>query len=978
MNTMRNGAGNCIGIGLAFLLAALMGPAHSAAAGEAQARKLLCGFESVEDANKLGGSKLKRELAADDEKLTFWLERRGIAGKPVTEGAKAAKFVFPKEESYAGLGSRDSTLLRGWEQYEFLKLDVFNPDTKMVQISVRIDDARSGGDDYTTWYNGAFNILPGANTMKIPLKALYTPRRKGTGHRGRCLDPKTVKMFCFWTNAKGLKKDITLYLDNLRLENEKKTVFPASLKAFDMGPENALVWPGFTKVTEKSKYDDEKGYGFLSLKGLVPYQIGIVWPEAYLALDGDGIWRGWLYGREPMTFAVKLDPGKYRIWGSAGPLRPRHAYTIKAGGKVVASYSPPEPGEYNPATDPVAGDYTRSKSLWAHQHEGTRFFPFEGEFETKGGRLDLVLEGVYGWLRAVIIHPVRDAEAKKAADEIIAAREKVFMDRMGRLEQKPQPVPSPKPTAEEKKRGFMLAVRDYSEKMGPHFTPRAEDRLKEITIAATPGEHEPAVFIAYPLRDVGKVKVSVSDLKGAGRAVIPSNHIQVAYVRYEYYQLRDDTWEFMQSLIVPRDKLMLEEKVARQFWLTVKMPDNAAAGTYVGRVTVSGPSGDAVFPLRLKVYPFKLKTAAECGLILAHIFSVHNSAPDPWQKVEADLRCLAEHGMNSATLSAVIVNSHNSKTPRIVDGRAVYRFGPLDKFMEIAKKVPGMTGPFPLFDMIIQGENGGHSFAGLGELVRKDSCNLKLMSPGYLQAITDLIVQLLKHATEKDYLPVLMYSSSEISNDEYLGPEANKKLIDAMRKAGKIEVVSSVNQPKDIVTAKYLDHIMVNYGTKFDMEKAKRIHAAGAKLWFQNIGAHRFGDGLLMIKTGAIGRRQYPTKNGRLISKRYFSPELTLPRINLKWIQEGNDDQRYYYCLKDLIAEAKAAGKAAKAVAAAEAEIKEIISLIPVSPSKWGVKTMPDGLTNLEGFEDKSVYDKVRQRFVNQILALRQALGKRS
>jgi hypothetical protein len=196
-----------------------------------------------------------------------------------------------------------------------------------------------------------------------------------------------------------------------------------------------------------------------------------------------------------------------------------------------------------------------------------------------------------------------------------------------------------------------------------------------------------------------------------------------------------------------------------------------------------------------------------------------------------------------------------------------------------------------------------------------------------------------------------------------------------------VELVSSVNRPHDIVSAQYLDHMMINFATKFDMDQAREIQGAGAKLWFQNIGVNRYTEGALMIKTGAIGRRQF-TAHSHLLSRQYYPPMGTVPKIRLKWAEEGVDDQRYYYLLKELIAEAKAAGKAAAEAAAAEKELKEIMDLIPVASGGTGLKLAkeqkvnPDGYVNVKGFADAGVFDQLRLRFVKQILILRQALGK--
>ena len=67
-----------------------------------------------------------------------------------------------------------------------------------------------------------------------------------------------------------------------------------------------------------------------------------------------------------------------------------------------------------------------------------------------------------------------------------------------------------------------------------------------------------------------------------------------------------------------------------------------------------------------------------------------------------------------------------------------------------------------------------------------------------------------------------------------------RKLVKAFRKVDDVKLICSLNTPKDIVCAKILDHMMVNWGLNLTEPRLARIRAAGAKLWFQNIGKSRY------------------------------------------------------------------------------------------------------------------------------------------
>ncbi|HNT89419.1 MAG TPA: hypothetical protein PKL84_16275, partial [Candidatus Hydrogenedentes bacterium] len=42
-----------------------------------------------------------------------------------------------------------------------------------------------------------------------------------------------------------------------------------------------------------------------------------------------------------------------------------------------------------------------------------------------------------------------------------------------------------------------------------------------------------------------------------------------------------------------------------------------------------------------------------------------------------------------------------------------------------------------------------------------------------------------------------------------------------------------------------------------DRTPRSRVRAAGAKLWFQNVGQTRYVDGFFMLRAGAVGHRQW-------------------------------------------------------------------------------------------------------------------------
>ena len=915
----------------ACLLAALLAAAGTLAAQEA---RILNGFNS------------------DPELKTFrWSElvKTEVVREHATEGGAAVKVTFPADVKYRGFGFKDKALLGGWEKFDLLSFDVFNPGAQIVTVVMRIDDDRTDPAEWSTWYTGTFKMFPGENRIDIELAKLAKPHQKGRLNLAR------LKRFSLWVKEK--KEPQVLFLDNLRLRRFAKTELPATLRAFDFGGEKSNVFPGFTLVTEKTTFDDARGFGFTDKSQRRSYS------DAARAVEGLGVDSVGSDGK--LSFAVKLPDGKYRLWAATGTVPGyyfiRKPYRVTVGAKEVFRFQPKTPDLRK--TDPLAHAYRRNADVWDLHVPGHLFEEFEAEVNVTGGKLELTVasEG-RAHLRALAVRPAGDAAAAKAMEQVRSARKDAFHKQWREIV--PPRMPEPQTvTREESARGFMLASPNYLEPVTPYYVPTMREGLRTLAIAATPGELEPAVFVIYPLKDMKAFTVSVDALKGRV-GTIPADAVKVHTVELRYVRKGEDAYAVEPVHLVPRTALDLERGVARQIWMEVTVPAKAAAGTYSGTVTVGAGASKAVFPLEVTVYPFTLDKPEDHGIVYAHVSRIFGDASA--DDLERDLRCLQRYGSNSVTPSNVI----GGKTQG-TGGRSDFNLDRLDLLMDVMKKI-GMTGPVPLFDMSIQGYAGGQSRWHVGwQIVDLDS--------DWAANMTRMTAQIARRAKEKGYLPVLMYPSTEVSNDPGLGPAFNAKIIAAIRKGGEVQTISSVNRPEDIVTAKLLDHVMINFGVDLTQKTLDRIHAAGAKLWFQNVGQTRYTDGLFLLRAGAIGRRQWVAMwctndpfndwDGRESNSLIFPSSMgTLPSVNLARMREGVDDLRYFLTLKRLIGEARKAGRAAQADAA-EKEINAMIASCPVALPD-GTRIMPDGLSVIEGFQDKGTFDRYRRRAAQLIIAL--------
>jgi len=96
-----------------------------------------------------------------------------------------------------------------WRGYQSLHFDVFSMEDTSVALTVRIEDIAHGGD-YSDRFNAALSIHAGLNQVVIPLEDIE--RAPATRKMAMC-SIKAIRVF-----ASGLSNELTLYVDNIRLE----------------------------------------------------------------------------------------------------------------------------------------------------------------------------------------------------------------------------------------------------------------------------------------------------------------------------------------------------------------------------------------------------------------------------------------------------------------------------------------------------------------------------------------------------------------------------------------------------------------------------------------------------------------------------------------------------------------------------------------------------------------------------------------
>jgi len=501
-------------------------------------------------------------------------------GVVVTEHATDGRNSLRIDKSYAIMdGAQD------WTGYDYLKADLYTDSKDPLELYVEIRDTATR--DYWTRVNYATVVPPGQSTLVLPVKQLYVGEKS---RPGRMLILNGITRFVL---SIGDQPAAPLYVDNIRLERDESAerVRFEGLHAFDFGTGASPVMEGFTPITPATLYSKGRGYGLKDAK---------IW-RAFDALQPDPLYQDFLC-IESGGVAVDLPNGEYRVfvnvdnpsgfWGEYQVYRKR---TILAQGKEVL-------------TDTMDFDTLKEKyfRFWNvedlptddtfDKYQKAYFREKVFDVDVTNGQLNIEFNGE-NWacsVSAVVICPVAQAAQGDGFLKWVEAKRRFYFNNyFKRVLHHPTGDPL-QPTDVERQRGYVAFCRDFMKDLFCNDTPFRDEIGKPLTAEAFAGQYEPVTLAILPLRDLGKVTVTVSDLAGPG-GKIPASAIDVGFVSYRLSRvtMEGSVYTISPRLIMPTNTVPMPKDVARRFWLTVKTPADAKPGLYRGNAEISPEQGAA-------------------------------------------------------------------------------------------------------------------------------------------------------------------------------------------------------------------------------------------------------------------------------------------------------------------------------------------------------------------------------------------------
>jgi hypothetical protein len=201
---------------------------------------------------------------------------------------------------------------------------------------------------------------------------------------------------------------------------------------------------------------------------------------------------------------------------------------------------------------------------------------------------------------------------------------------------------------------YSLMAIDYMENVTPDRLPQSASN--RLSVFVTPGEYEPLSFVIYAQQNLERVEVRVTDLCCSSGETIPVGNIEMRCVRWMSRRWRYSAAPLAENLVP--DAFFLEmyqpfnlrEGQMKQIWLTVKVPESASAGEYLGHVSVTAPPhGELRLPIRVEILPFSFRDSEKRLSIYYRNYG--ERSPEQRQRDFQDMR---DHGLRHAIVRARI------------------------------------------------------------------------------------------------------------------------------------------------------------------------------------------------------------------------------------------------------------------------------------------------------------------------------------
>jgi len=530
-------------------------------------------------------------------------------------------------------------------------------------------------------------------------------------------------------------------------------------------------------------------------------------------------------------------------------------------------------------------------------------------------------------------------------------------------------------SADETVRGYVVYAKSYLSEVYPRTTPQPSQVTASLSGFSSRGEIEPVTFSIYALEDLSDVSVSVSDLKGPGESTIGTHNLDVRAVRSWPKRVwkNPPVSEYLMTpwFLEKLDTYTIPQASSRRFWINLRVPPMAKAGTYHGVISVEiGNRSGYELTLTFEVLDIELMDAPVKQSIIYHMHDDLNKEmflPFPWKghyrRVAVNLKA---HGFN-----AVFIMLPVAFQGRMQDGKAVFDLESLAPFVDECNAL-GIDVIFNMtLDWVLPGtgpsDDYGVNIRGFVDSWQARGWKLPILSYGDESDASDRWKHYIRHleiskkaVPEAKTYTTIVYPWNTNIFEPHLDIRAHALLDDRVigptKKADRELWQYSGSHGGAQIARFYRGIWGYRYGLK------------GLSDWVYFMLYHKdeFLDDLVGgASAGGPNHRCFvvPTERG------------PLPSPRLEGIREGAKDRQYLYTLDELIKAARASGAAELAVLAdaAQHHIDSHLEPLRKLPRYEKDGEFPHRIVSGR-ITDPAYFNRLRQGCATHIRKLQQAL----
>lgn len=704
-------------------------------------------------------------------------------------------------------------------------------------------------------------------------------------------------------------------------EEAASTLPTGEVFKFTFGTPESVTRTGFTKVTAADRFTREKGFGFESTEGLLAFDRGgseIQRPRDEYTARTYGAYRttsdltcAFIEGTTDNTFLAAVPDGDYTVW-------------------LVASDA-----EWDPPLFEVWANDQNKLDVGIPRARFVFMEPFQAR--AAAGRLCITFRGTHGWLLSglVIGKPGAELEATVEALE----RDIFFLTGPELPNWTERKAGSGNPpldwTNEERNAGYLAFPVDYTEPASPAFVPARRSVGRPLTAFATPGEFEPASFGVTACRDLGRMAVELSDFVADGAAgTISRDCVEAGVVRCwpQWAVDRGGKGEYQvvpERIENPTGRLaQVDSGETRQWWLTVRVPDDAVAGRYRMTLTLRPEKAPSMtLEWRLLVLPFQLARPADrhwgtwwesfppVGGLRGPERRGRNTTDEEARLVRADLEDFRDHGFDLAIFGYYFGVTENA------DGSFGYDISKLAKDLDYWKTLGANTPVVIGCEYTFR--NLEYRFAEPGKEHVPGT-----FSPKACQAIVGLIRHIRDEAERRGWPKLYFYPINEPGNNKTENRmRFAENVLDMVHEVPGCQTITTVGAGDIQRLGDRVDVRIYAYGN-YNRSRVLEDATQGHPFWYYDNGmfyghstvASRSMTGFEFLRSGAevatawgfdctIANPDNDFDGGHKDWNVMF-PGVDRPTPTIYWelCREGVDDCRYVVTLQEQIRSAKARG----------------------------------------------------------------------